>query len=285
MNHVQICNTPKGTVEYSLTGTGPTILIVHGGHDSCQGDYMNQKMIENHYSVLIPSRPGYGNTPIESGKTAQSTADLFAYLLEALQIPQVFILGNSAGGPVALEFARQYPEKVKKMILESAVVKPWFHKLTIEYYGAKYIFSPKRQRKFWDKLASDYEKNPKKVLRKNLKIFTKINPDEMLESLSSDEMSVLAHSLITGNDSGSGFVYDIEHRAINIHEVACPTLIIHSKNDGTVPYSHAQYAYQMIQNAELYESPTASHFLYIGPGSEEVFAKRMSFIKAGETVP
>ena len=123
--------------------------------------------------------------------------------------------------------------------------------MTVEYYGAKYIFNPTRQRKFWDNLIADYEKNPKKILRKNMKLFTKLNPDTILETLSPDEISVLSHSLITGNDSGSGFVHDIDHRAKNIQKISCPTLIIHSKNDGTVPFSHAEYAHKMIPNTEL----------------------------------
>nr|HPO50338.1 alpha/beta fold hydrolase [Spirochaetota bacterium] len=229
MNKIKICETEKGTVEYFLKGNGTTVLIVHGGHDSCRGDYMNDNLLENNFSVLIPTRPGYRGTPISSGKTAKDTADLFASLLKKLGIKKVFLIGNSAGGPVALEFAKLYPEIVEKLVLEAAVVKPWFHRLTVQYYGVKVIFNPKNQGKFWNRLKEKLDKNPKKTLLDNIKLFTKLNPQKVLDMMSNQEIEVLKTSMVTGNDSGEGFIYDVEHRAKDIDQINCPTLIIHSK--------------------------------------------------------
>ncbi len=279
MNKIKICETEKGTVEYFLKGNGTTVLIVHGGHDSCRGDYMNDNLLENNFSVLIPTRPGYRGTPISSGKTAKDTADLFASLLKKLGIKKVFLIGNSAGGPVALEFAKLYPEIVEKLVLEAAVVKPWFHRLTVQYYGVKVIFNPKNQGKFWNRLKEKLDKNPKKTLLDNIKLFTKLNPQKVLDMMSNQEIEVLKTSMVTGNDSGEGFIYDVEHRAKDIDQINCPTLIIHSKNDGCVSFSHAEYAHKMIKNSILFEAPTVSHFIYLGPGSKEVLEKRIAFLK------
>lgn len=282
MEEVRICDTEKGRIEYSLSGNGPTVMVVHGGHDSCRGDYLNFQMAENNFSVLIPTRPGYRGTPITSGRSAEATADLFAALLKELNLKKVYLIGNSAGGPVSLEFARRYPELVQKLILEAAVIKPWFHKLTFQYYGAKIIFHPKRQRLFWQRLEEKLNKSPEKTLIDTLKLFTTLNPKTVLARMSDREISLLKMAMITGNDSGEGFVYDIEHRAKNIHEIICPTLIIHSKNDASVPFSHAEYAAKRIKNSKLIEASTDSHFLYFGPGSKEVFENRMAFIMNGD---
>lgn len=281
MNDIKTCKTEKGKVEYSLTGRGPTVLIVHGGHSSCRGDYGNQVLIDNNFSVLIPTRPGYYGTPITSGTTAEATADLFVALLKKLDIKKVIVIGSSAGGPVALEFVRKYPDMAEKLILEAAVVKPWFHRLTVQYYGVKVIFNPKRQRKFWQNLIKKLNDNPEKTLVDNMKLFTKLNPKTVLERINDDDIKLLKDAMITGNDSGNGFIYDVEHRAKKINEILCSTLIIHSRNDGSVPFSHAEYAHKMIKNSILFEAPTDSHFIYIGPGSKEVLKKRMSFIKTG----
>lgn len=283
MDEIKTCETEKGRIEYLLTGNGPTVLIVHGGHDSCRGDYMKQSLMENNFSVLIPTRPGYRGTPVTSGKTAGSTAELFAALLKKLKINKVIVIGNSAGGPVALEFAKRFPEIVSKLILEAAVVKPWFHRLTFQYYGAKVIFNPKRQAKFWRNLKNKFDKNPEKTLIKTMKLFTKLNPETVIGRMSAGEVEVLKKGMITGNDSGEGFVRDIDHRAMNISEITCPTLVIHSKNDASVPFPHAEYAHKMIKNSELFEAPTDSHFIYLGPGSKEVLEKRMEFIRTEGT--
>lgn len=279
MNAVKTCETAKGLVEYSLEGNGPVVLIVHGGHDSCQSDYLKQSLIDNHFSVLIPTRPGYRGTPISSGKTAQDTADLFTALLDKLNIKKVVVIGNSAGGPTALEFSRKNPEIVEKLILEAAVVKPWFHRLTLQYYGVKVIFNPRRQRKFWRNLSRKLEKNPEKTLLNNLKLFTKLNPRYVLSRLSDEDIEALKKAMITGNDSGTGFIYDVEHRAKDIDTIRCPTLILHSKNDASVPFSHAEYAHKMIKDSVLRKVPKDSHFLYIGPGSDEVTKERLFFLR------
>lgn len=282
MNEIKNCETEKGSIEYILAGCGPTVLIVHGGHDSCRGNYMQQKIIENKFSVLIPTRPGYRGTPITSGTTAESTAELFAALLRKLEIKKVTVIGNSAGGPVALEFAKRFPETVEKLILESAVVKPWFHRLTYQYYGVKFIFNPKRQSKFWQNLTRQYEKNPEKTLINTMKLFSRLDPKKVINRMNAKELELLKIAMITGNDSGEGFVYDVEHRVKNIEEITCPTLIIHSKNDASVHFSHAEYAHKKINKSQLFEAPTDSHFLYLGPGSNEIHKKRMAFIMGKE---
>jgi len=278
MNEIQTAITNKGKIEYLLKGRGPAVLIVHGGHGSCRSDYRQDRLIDKGFSVLIPTRPGYGGTPIDSGTTAESTADLFAALLAKLNVKTARVIGNSAGGPTALELARKYPENVDKLILEAAVVKPWFHRLRCEYYGSKFIFHPKRQRKFWQNLSKKLQKNPEKTLIRNMKLFTRLNPGAVIAGMNKEEIELLKYAMITGNDSGEGFVHDVDHRAPDISKIQCPTLIIHSRNDGSVPFSHAEYAHKMIPGSILFEAPTDSHFIYFGRGSEEVLRKRTDFL-------
>jgi pimeloyl-ACP methyl ester carboxylesterase len=282
MRNINVCDTDRGKIEYSREGIGPTVLIVHGGHDSCRGDFRQQQLIENGFSVLIPTRPGYGGTPRESGKTAESTAALFAALLDMLKIEKVFLIGVSAGGPVALEFAKRYPEKTGKLILEAAVVKPWFHRLTVQYYGAKVIFNPRNQKKFWDGLRTKLQKNERKTLLDNLKLFTRLKPEDVLNRMKNGDIQALKERMVINNDSGTGFIFDIEHRAGDIEKICCSTLIIHSRNDGSVPFSHAEYAADRIKNSELFMAPTDTHFLYIGPGSDKVLEKRINYLLAAE---
>lgn len=286
MNGIKSLLTGRGKIEYLLSGEGPAVPIIHGGHGSCRSDYRQERLIEQGFSVLIPTRPGYGShrgsggTPLESGKTAEAAADLFAELLDALHIGKVSVIGNSAGGPAALEFAKRHQDKTAKLILEAAVVKPWFHPFTVQYYGVKAIFDPKRQRKFWDNLTAQLEKDERGTLLKNLKLFTKRKPGEVLNRMSPEDIQYLKKYMVTENDSGTGFIHDVEHRAKDIERIRCPVLIIHSRNDGSVPFTHAEYAHSKIRDSELFEAPTDSHFIYIGPGSEEVLRKRLEFLLA-----
>lgn len=281
MKNIQVCQTEKGPVEYSLEGEGPAVLIVHGGHGNCLSDFKHQALIENGFSVLIPTRPGYGGTPISSGKTAAATAGLFAALLEKLDIASVSVIGVSAGGPTALEFSRLYQELTDKLILEEAVIKPWYHKLTYQYYGVKMIFRPGYQRKFWDNMKKKLATNETKTILDNLKRFTRLDPADVFKTMSAEDINDLKYYIVTGNDSGTGMIFDVEHRASHLEEIRCPTLIMHSVNDGCVNFSHAVYAHRMIKNSELFSAPADSHFIYIGPGSKRVLEKRITFLQGG----
>ncbi len=58
-----------------------------GGYD--QGRAALSFLDENKYKLICPSRPGYLQTPLESGKTLEEQADLFAALLDKLGIEKV----------------------------------------------------------------------------------------------------------------------------------------------------------------------------------------------------
>ena len=120
-----MAKTEKGAIEYRFEGTGPTVVVLNGGHCSRDSRFSHEKLAVHGFSVLTPSRPGYDNTPSAVGKTAQAAADAMALLLDQLQIPTVDVIGISAAGPTALAFAQQHPNRLRKLVLESAITAPW----------------------------------------------------------------------------------------------------------------------------------------------------------------
>src|SRR5215211_8299934 len=116
-----IAKTAKGPIEYRFEGSGPTIVVLNGGHCSRETRLSHEKLAEHGFSVLTPSRPGYDSTASEVGKSAQAAADALATLLDTLQIGTVDVIGISAAGPTALAFAQQHSTRTHKLVLESAV--------------------------------------------------------------------------------------------------------------------------------------------------------------------
>src|SRR3990170_7126153 len=97
----KIARTSKGPIEYRFEGSGPTIVVLNGGHCSRDTRLSHEKLTEHGFSVLTPSRPGYDSTPSEVGKSAQAAADALAALMDSLQIPLAHVIGISASGPTA----------------------------------------------------------------------------------------------------------------------------------------------------------------------------------------
>jgi len=59
MMSIQIAYAPKGPTEYRLEGSGPTILVLNGGHCSRNTRLSHERLVQHGCSVLTPSRPGY----------------------------------------------------------------------------------------------------------------------------------------------------------------------------------------------------------------------------------
>jgi pimeloyl-ACP methyl ester carboxylesterase len=274
----QTIETRVGNIEYTLEGTGKTILIIHGGNENCFVDIKQKHLIDAAYQVLIPSRPGYGNTSIAFGRTAPEQADFLKTLLDSLDIQKVSVIASSAGGPVGLEFAKKYPDYTSCLILEEAITKTWVSKLSPVYYVMKYLMHPKRQARLWEKQREEFAINRAKHLKKLSKRFSTQKPEFVLGEWDEHDISFYGEMLSQLN-SGSGFFYNIDHKATAIDLIAVPTLIIHSPFDKNVPFKHALYAHKEIRDSQLYIAPATSHLIYMGKDYNYILDKRLSFIR------
>jgi pimeloyl-ACP methyl ester carboxylesterase len=110
--------TARGRVQVQDSGGAePAVLVVHG----MPGDYRQGQTVDEDLGtrarVLRVSRPGYAGTPLSSGRTAEASADLYAALLDALDIPHAVVLGISGGGPSSYAFAQRHPDRCAGLVL------------------------------------------------------------------------------------------------------------------------------------------------------------------------
>ena len=118
--------TKAGQIEYTLQGQGPVVLRLTGSMDDCQSSGGNAALLAAGFSILTPSRPGYGGTPLSVGKTAPEAADAMAALMDTLGISSANVIAESCGGPTAIYLAARHNERVRGLILEEAVESgPW----------------------------------------------------------------------------------------------------------------------------------------------------------------
>ncbi|BBZ71599.1 alpha/beta fold hydrolase [Mycobacterium paraseoulense] len=104
------------------TGTGPAVVLLHGGGPGASGMSNYARNIEplaEHFRVIVPDMPGYGR----SGKGVDRR-DPFGYLadhirgmLDELGIDGAHLVGNSYGGSCALRLALDTPDRVTKLVL------------------------------------------------------------------------------------------------------------------------------------------------------------------------
>jgi 2-hydroxy-6-oxonona-2,4-dienedioate hydrolase len=81
----KIAQTKVGPIEYDVTGSGPSALVIHGaggGYD--QGLLLAQSLPQ--FRVIAPSRFGYLRTPVPGNASAAAQAAAHAALLDSLGV-------------------------------------------------------------------------------------------------------------------------------------------------------------------------------------------------------
>ena len=203
---ISVIETPKGKIEYSLRGMGKPILIIHGGHVNCRETIFQKGLDPAKFCFITPSRPGYGNTPITAlNKTAKGTAELIIALLDELKLTTVTVIGISAGGLTALEIAANYPDRIERLILISALTKKWFAPNDKVYIGGKRLFAPKIERFTWLLYRLFFMLFPKLMTRMMFKELSIYRPVSFTKSESKELMK-----MTTSMRSGYGFVNDLD---------------------------------------------------------------------------
>jgi pimeloyl-ACP methyl ester carboxylesterase len=114
----EIAATRCGPIEYAVRGEGPPVVMVHGaGGGFDQGLEVGGALARAGFRVIAMSRFGYLRTPLPADASAAAQADAHACLLDALNVTRAAIMGVSAGGPSALQFALRFPDRTAALVL------------------------------------------------------------------------------------------------------------------------------------------------------------------------
>jgi pimeloyl-ACP methyl ester carboxylesterase len=248
--HSTVITTPRGPVEYAAYGHGEPILILHGtpgGYDQIY-DLLRIAVPHPTQRFIIPSRPGYLRTPLWVGRTPEQQADAFAALLDAIHVGRVTVIGGSGGGPSALRFALQYPERCAALILESAVTRAW--QAAPPPNGVAGLVN------------SAFDTEFGRWLLTGLIVHSVLGAHSSDPVLSSELRSAIRTTYPFAMRQ-AGYDNDVwQYRSLAdwpLERIRCPTLIIHGDADTTVPYAHAEFAHR-IPGSRLVTIAGGNHF-------------------------
>lgn len=275
--NASILDTNLGRIEYTSVGKGIPVLFLHGGHSNCHEKLSHKGIDLGRFQLITPSRPGYGKTPLGENRSPYQTADLIAELLKHLDLKEVVVYGVSAGWLTAIALASHHPDRVGKLILASAVSQNWLDKKDKIYKSAKIIFHPLVEKLTWGMVRFFSKLFPKLIANSFYPQFS----TRPMTKLKGEDVKELISSLNKYN-SGRGFVNDIDQEMDDntLSKVACPTLIIHSKNDKSVGLDHALHARNRIANSKLLELDNEwGHLFWIGRDSAYPIEQTITFIE------
>ncbi len=251
----RLLETRLGLMEYAMMGKGKPVLLIHGaGGGFDQGLWLGQICLNDDYQLIAPSKFGYLGSEMPKEYSAKLQAQQYRILLDSLGIEKVHIIGVSAGGPSAMQFSNDFPERIEKLVLMSAVSMPP---------------NPNDKAPFFIKIIQTIQKSDFTYW-----LFTKAFKTQILSLIGipaddykkfTGEQKELASELLDVMHPMSlrykGTVTDgliIQNFTIP-DSIGVPTLIIHSKNDGLVSFSHAEFSHQKIKDSKLVLHENGGH--------------------------
>jgi pimeloyl-ACP methyl ester carboxylesterase len=278
-----IARLERGPIEYRVVSQGrgerPAVLVLNGGHTNCNSPFGHEAFfLDEGYQLVIPSRPGYGDTPSSTGKTAEAFADALVALLDRLHLERVTIVGVSGGGPTALQLAGRHPERVNKLILQNAVTGGRFPTPKTRL-GAYIVFNRWAERWTWAAFRYFARVAPLRALISMMGSLSSLDPAQVVAAMSQQQQQS-ALALLLASRSGSGFMHDLHHHCGDLRRIEASTLVIRSKYDGQVGVNHASYAADHIPKAELFVSPAESHLLWFSPYNAAIEERMRTFLQA-----
>jgi pimeloyl-ACP methyl ester carboxylesterase len=155
-----------GPVEYRLEQRGDmSVVVFHGGHVRAGLPLGEEVFAEAGYTLLVPSRPGYGRTPLSTGRSVSGFCDVTRALCAQLGITRIAaVVGTSGGGPTAVTMAARHPDLVQRLILQSAV--GWLsYPDRRARLGAHVIFTASTERFTWAAIGALMRRAPDTGLR------------------------------------------------------------------------------------------------------------------------
>jgi pimeloyl-ACP methyl ester carboxylesterase len=126
------------SVHIKTIGQGePVIILLHGFGASLFSWHAVMEPLSRYGTIIAYDRPAFGLTerPMswtgENPYSSQANVDMLLGLLNHFNVQKAILLGNSAGGTIAMQFDLQHPDRVKALILVDAAVyenggmQPW----------------------------------------------------------------------------------------------------------------------------------------------------------------
>ena len=254
----EILKTDRGDIEYTVKGDGLPVLVLHGaggGYD--QGLLLPGRTIfGDRFKLISVSRFGYLRSPIPEDSSVEAQAILYAILLDHLKVKKTIVIGGSAGGPSALQFAHDYPDRCAALILCAAISKSiapdkdaLHNKVIHSIQKSDFVYW------FFNKVFGFLFLKLIGVPREVYKSFT------IEQKQFAQELLDVMHPM---SQRRRGSIHEFEIMPLDgasMREISSPTLILHARDDALISYEHAEFAHRNIPQSKLVLFETGGHGL------------------------
>lgn len=240
-------------MHYEVHGRGEPLVMIHGGLGGGEGSAAfvqhHATALSRRFQMIVYDRraAGRSESPAEGYSIENYSRDLLA-LLRHLGVERAHILGSSAGGPIAMRFALDYPEMTRTLLL--------INTMSYAQEGERAV----RRRELDDLLDRDAAEgrlaSVERALESRWPGLRENEPARFrrLVEINMEQFDGIARTIQSYLDIGDS----LESRLAGLQ---MPVLIVHGDADSRIPVGCGHQLQNSIPGSELYIVPGAEHGL------------------------
>lgn len=229
------------------------MLVIYGGGGGYNQGLLIADFIGDGFRWIAPSRFGYLRTPLPENATPEAQADVYPHLLDHLDLPAATIIGMSAGGPSALEFALRHPDRCRGLVLFSAI-NGRLPRKDLQYIGLL---------KGWVDYFPDFGLWMAVKAAGPRSVSWLVRSLEVNEACDVDFVRALQDGCLPMSERLTGTINDLTQAQalapFPFEKISVPTLVVHGTADSLVPFAQGEDAASHIPEAEFIPLPGGSH--------------------------
>ncbi len=268
---VQFFTTSDGVrIAYAIGGTGFPIVRLNSWLNHLDFEWKNPfrrhwlSEIMRHNRLLRYDQRGCGLSDwhVEDFSYERTVQD-FEELIEATGLDKFAVVGGCQGAAIATAYATRHPERVTKLILHGAFANGWPAPGEIEKGQLEAMLTLIRLG--WGRDNPAFRQMWSTMFRPDA------DPQEM------DWLNELQRIGASPENAARMLSRFPSFKILDLLPgIACPTLVLHSRDDASVPVQEGRLIAARIRGARFVELPSRSHQLTPGDPGWELFVEEFS---------
>lgn len=218
-------------------------MVIHGGGGGVNAWVDNLELLTEHFTVYAPDLPGFGNSQsIDDRFNVHEYVDFIEQFTGELGLNRFYFIGHSVGGGIAIRYALDYPEKIKRLVLISSL----FLGKEIAFW-ARYLSAP--------------------TILRHLGLTGLVMFDALAWFFRQFSFSFTLKPPFTRVQMGIGkSIMNLKGQTIvlldQLTRLMIPTLLVWGSKDGVVPVKHAYAAARLIPDCRVHIFEDGGHHIH-----------------------
>lgn len=246
-NEIPALNTVEvdgATIAYRRAGTGPPVLLLHGGWSDSREWRLQFEGLADEFDVVAWDAPGCGgSSDPPAGFALSDYANAVAGLVDALRLDRPQVLGLSFGGGLALAVYERHRGLVRSLVLASAYAG-WAGSLSAEEIAARL-----------ERMRREIHVPPEQWVRSYLPTFF---ASPMPQAIVDEVVEVMCEARPAGIAAMIEAFATADLRPV-LPTIDVPTLLLYGEADIRSPLPVAEALHAGIRGSELMVIPEVGH--------------------------